>query len=402
MLRLLQYEAEVNHTSGRYHTALQAAAASGNDEVVNILLTHHANVHFEGGFYGNALNAAVCRGSTEVLETLLKQRLSSSTVNGSLLRAVSLRQDGAVKMLLENGASVEATDIEHRSPPDLLEVDPEKDKNSDFGGEDESASEVSSEDDDSESQSSYEDEDEDEDEEDATVSAIDDGASIASLQLESPKTPDDKIKKYLEDAIKRDPVLRRNPTLRRHATFRRNASLRRNSTRRNSSLRRPYAIQRKPVAASQAMGRVPEHTAWFDVSGASELQQPNPVSGAYQPFNDDWQSPSHSPDLYSTQASSHLQPTPSPRAVKMYASYRDQPSASRFHEPYQDQPATGIKGSSNDFGRHLTPGDSSQASSHVQTTPGPKSSSTYYVQQEPVSGHSSLYIMSRSTCDSCY
>lgn len=370
MLRLLEYGAEVDYTSGKYHTALQAAAASGEDEVVNLLLTYHANVQLEGGFYGNALNAAVCRGSNEVLETLLKQTLPSDMINGSLLRAVSLRQDEVVKKLLKHGASVEATDLEHRSPLDLLEIDSESDANSDFESEDDSDSEASSEDDDSESQASSE--DEDEDEEDAGASATDDGASIASLQLESPKTAHEKIKRYLEEAIKRDPVLRRDPTLRRHSIFRRKATLKRNST-----LRRPYAVQRKPVAASRAIDRITELPASYDESTAPESQQPKPVGNAYQPFSNHWQSPSHPPDLHPAQAFLHVQTAPSSRATNRNASYRDHPSANRAHETYQDQHATSIKGSSYDFGGHAKPRDPSQASSRVQTTPGPTSNTAY-------------------------
>ncbi|KAJ5980211.1 hypothetical protein N7481_007509 [Penicillium waksmanii] len=55
---LLNHNAHVNAISGKYGTALQAAAYAGNIGTVRLLLENGAEVNTEGGYFGTALQAA--------------------------------------------------------------------------------------------------------------------------------------------------------------------------------------------------------------------------------------------------------------------------------------------------------------------------------------------------------
>ena len=314
--KLLEQQVHVDEISGKYATALQAAASSGNAEVVRLLLDHNANPRTEGGFYGSALNAAARRGNMDVLNVLLEQGLPYHMIDGALLQAILSRQDEAVEKLIKNGASVEATDAENRSPFDLLQNPAEFDANSDFGGDEE---------DDYESEASFE-EDQDVDSEtpdaaddpdDASVDAgTDDGASIANLQLEDPSTADSKIQKYLEEAKTK---IRRNPTL-----------------------RRPFAVQRKPVAATQGNGLIPASTAQYDALGMSKPQQPEHADSGYPHSGDSWHRKSQQDNAYANQAASYNQPTPPTN--NEYKAYSSHLPARQEYSSYQDQPSVGVNG----------------------------------------------------------
>jgi ankyrin repeat protein len=70
---LLDVGAEVNQKfSGEYGNPLQAAAESGNTEVVRILLNAGADVNAYGGKWGSALQAASCMGHEETVRVLLQ------------------------------------------------------------------------------------------------------------------------------------------------------------------------------------------------------------------------------------------------------------------------------------------------------------------------------------------
>lgn len=318
MRKLLEHQVHVDETSGKYATALQAAASSGNVEVVSLLLDHNANPRTEGGFYGSALNAAARRGNIDVLNVLLEQGLPYPMVDGALLQAILSRQDEAVEKLIKNGASVEVMDAENRSPFDLLQNSAELDANSDFGGDEE---------DDYESEASFE-EDDDVDSvtpdaadgpDDVSVAAgTDDGASIANLQLEDPSTADSKIQKYLEEAKTK---IRRNPTL-----------------------RRPFAVQRKPVAATQGNGLIPASTAQYDAFGISKPQQPEHADSGYPHSGDNWQRKSQQDNAYANQAVSYNQPTPAAPTNNEYKAYSSHLPARQEYSSYQDQSSVGVSG----------------------------------------------------------
>ena len=56
----------MNAKGGRDGDALQAASSKGDGESVKLLLENGANVDADGGEYGNALHAASVRGHTEM------------------------------------------------------------------------------------------------------------------------------------------------------------------------------------------------------------------------------------------------------------------------------------------------------------------------------------------------
>lgn len=63
---------DVNAQGGRFGSALQAAAFSGQTESVKLLLDKKANVNAAGGKYGSALNAAIFSGYWDIVEILLQ------------------------------------------------------------------------------------------------------------------------------------------------------------------------------------------------------------------------------------------------------------------------------------------------------------------------------------------
>ncbi|PON28927.1 hypothetical protein TGAM01_v202035 [Trichoderma gamsii] len=63
---------DVNAQGGRFGSALQAAAFSGQAESVKLLLEKNANVNAAGGKYGSALNAAIVSGHWNIVEILLQ------------------------------------------------------------------------------------------------------------------------------------------------------------------------------------------------------------------------------------------------------------------------------------------------------------------------------------------
>ena len=250
MLRLLELQVEVNAHSGKYGTALQAAASASDADTVTLLLQHDANPQLEGGLYGNALNAAARRANSDVLKYLLESALPSDMLDEAFPQAVFFRQDEAVNMLLEKGANVETRDEELGSPFELLQKSAGVDTNSDFGDDED-------EDDDNCSDTLDEEDDEDEgnnsdagnDDDDGSANdETDNGASIVDLQLEDPSTAESKIQKYLEDAKAK--------------------------VKRNSSLRIPAVNQRKPVASSAGVAQSPGTTVQYNAYGVSKPQQP--------------------------------------------------------------------------------------------------------------------------------
>jgi ankyrin repeat protein len=96
---------DICHVGGRYHTALQAAARNGHEEIVEILIANGADVNCYGGRNGTALNAAVAYGHGSIVSKLLQagaQHVSSK----AMLTAASRGLDGVVRVLMEHGADV--------------------------------------------------------------------------------------------------------------------------------------------------------------------------------------------------------------------------------------------------------------------------------------------------------
>jgi ankyrin repeat protein len=87
---LLHVGVDVNEKRGRYHTALQMSAKSGQLNITESLLTAGADVNAQGGDYYTALHMAASRGHGEIVRRLLA---AGATVHdlggcfGSVIRA---------------------------------------------------------------------------------------------------------------------------------------------------------------------------------------------------------------------------------------------------------------------------------------------------------------------------
>jgi ankyrin repeat protein len=129
---LLESGFDVN-TRGRYYiddsssfycygsNALCAASEKGNTALVKLLLEHDALVSFSGGIYGNPLQAAAAKGHEEIVEMLLNTEGIEINKTGKYLSWLGDVTDGAalylaseeghvniVKLLLDRGADIDA------------------------------------------------------------------------------------------------------------------------------------------------------------------------------------------------------------------------------------------------------------------------------------------------------
>lgn len=101
--------------------ALQAAAAGGHSDIVNLLLENKppALVDIPGGHYGSALMAAVCSRSSDTVSALLEDRANPSERDGyygsPLERAVSQGQTSKdiVRVLVEYEAKANLSPTDH-------------------------------------------------------------------------------------------------------------------------------------------------------------------------------------------------------------------------------------------------------------------------------------------------
>jgi ankyrin repeat protein len=113
---LLEKGADVNFaTAGYYGTALIAAASMGHENVVCLLLEKGADVNFAtAGYYGTALIAAASRGDEKVRRLLLENGANVNAIveNGhsgtALIAAASSGDERVVRLFLEKGADVNA------------------------------------------------------------------------------------------------------------------------------------------------------------------------------------------------------------------------------------------------------------------------------------------------------
>lgn len=109
---LLAKSADVNASGGQCGSALEAAAAWGNEDIVKLLLKEGANVDFLGGFYGCALQAAAAKGFVRIVDFLLTAGAhvnSQGGEYGNSLQAASFEGHHLiVEKLLAYGADVNA------------------------------------------------------------------------------------------------------------------------------------------------------------------------------------------------------------------------------------------------------------------------------------------------------
>jgi len=111
---LLEAGADVDVSGGEYGNALQAASAEGHDLIVRMLLDRGAKVNVSGGKYGNALQAASARGHGRIVRMLLDAKADIHIAGGkygSALQAASAGYyDLIVRILLDKNLEIEAQD----------------------------------------------------------------------------------------------------------------------------------------------------------------------------------------------------------------------------------------------------------------------------------------------------
>ncbi|KAF9064033.1 hypothetical protein BDP27DRAFT_1405515 [Rhodocollybia butyracea] len=69
------HKADVNAGGGVYGSPLQAAAAKGNKDIVQLLLEHNADVDGQEGIYGSAIEAAATKGHNDIVQFLLQHKV---------------------------------------------------------------------------------------------------------------------------------------------------------------------------------------------------------------------------------------------------------------------------------------------------------------------------------------
>jgi ankyrin repeat protein len=97
---LIDAGANVNNKGGMYATALQAAAAEGNEEIVRVLLEHGAEPNIVGGKFGTALQAAYASGYYLVISELLKAGASVHLGGGQYGRSLSAALENSCATLV--------------------------------------------------------------------------------------------------------------------------------------------------------------------------------------------------------------------------------------------------------------------------------------------------------------
>ncbi|PUU75248.1 ankyrin repeat-containing domain protein [Tuber borchii] len=107
---LLERNVDVNAVGGDYGTAIQAAASSGDESVVEKLLRARALLNVRGGRHGTALRAAARSGNLKPVQLLLEAGADPDIGGGipyktPLEEAVVSGDEAMVNLLLSNGAN---------------------------------------------------------------------------------------------------------------------------------------------------------------------------------------------------------------------------------------------------------------------------------------------------------
>ena len=104
---------DVNASSGRVGSALQAACRSGHQKVVEFLLDNNADVNIYAGLQGCALNCAASHGDEEILRVLLARGADTGATDdfgrSALFTAAEDGSETAVKCLIAAGAPLNKT-----------------------------------------------------------------------------------------------------------------------------------------------------------------------------------------------------------------------------------------------------------------------------------------------------
>ncbi|KAF9063590.1 hypothetical protein BDP27DRAFT_1426756 [Rhodocollybia butyracea] len=133
-LLLIEDKADVNVQGGKYGNPLQAAARSGNKNIVQLLLEHKADVNAQGGMFGSALQAAVTSRNKDIVQLLLEHCNADVNAQGgmygnALQEAVNSGGKDIVQLLLEHKANVNAQGSVDGSALQVVASSQSKDRN---------------------------------------------------------------------------------------------------------------------------------------------------------------------------------------------------------------------------------------------------------------------------------
>ncbi|KAL8876922.1 MAG: hypothetical protein Q9198_004965, partial [Flavoplaca austrocitrina] len=77
--------ANVNNQGGHYLNAIQAAASSGSESIVQLLIDSGAHINVQGGAFGDPLRAASVRGHYTVVKILLEHGANIGVMTKALM-----------------------------------------------------------------------------------------------------------------------------------------------------------------------------------------------------------------------------------------------------------------------------------------------------------------------------
>lgn len=213
---LLSHGADVNHrSSGKYHTALIAAAYFDRHELVSKLLERGADLGARyDGKYTSAVAAAAIKGNSKTLEMLLEKNPPAQLLDEALVESCAHRQFSSVKTLVQKGAS-----LHKRHPVFGTAMDALNSPQADAYNSDDELMSDGDDSDDSDEEEDSDDEASDDDEEDGSDEDDDsDAESETSVPDEAGESEELKIRKLLEENLK---PLRRKTTVKRGHTVKR-------------------------------------------------------------------------------------------------------------------------------------------------------------------------------------
>ena len=120
---LIERGADVNAPGGLDGNALQTAVAGGHLRVAEVLLEHGADVNAQSEYYSSSFQCATADGHLEIAKVMLKYGAHLNTQNDSRLtplhNAVENKDTAMVEFLLAQGASPDLKDLSGNTPLQL-------------------------------------------------------------------------------------------------------------------------------------------------------------------------------------------------------------------------------------------------------------------------------------------
>ncbi|KAJ3839539.1 ankyrin repeat-containing domain protein [Lentinula raphanica] len=106
---------DINIQGGFYGSVIQAAAAKGYKEIVELSLQHSANVNLQCGNFGTAIIAAASGGHEGIVEYLVQHGAEVNLQGGNFRTAIAEAASGGhqdiVEYLVQHGADINLQDI---------------------------------------------------------------------------------------------------------------------------------------------------------------------------------------------------------------------------------------------------------------------------------------------------